>query len=84
MDRTGHKSSAMVNRYRRVARTILKAGLPPPTALHLAIPGVAAANTAADAAAEPKKEDTSATATVSKHTSKGLIAQSVELRTFNP
>jgi integrase len=84
MDRTGHKSSTMVNRYRRVARTVAEAGLGSPTPLHLAIPELAAAFTAANAAAERKK------AGPKKHVSDrnqkiiGPIAQSVELRTFNP
>jgi hypothetical protein len=38
MDRTGHTSSVMVNRYRRVARTVAEAGLGSPMPLHAAIP----------------------------------------------
>ena len=38
MDRTGHRSSAMVNRYRRVARTVAELGLGPLAPLNEAIP----------------------------------------------
>jgi hypothetical protein len=55
MDRTGHKSSVMVNRYRRAARTVAEAGLGSPTPLHLAIPEFAAAFTAANAAAKRER-----------------------------
>lgn len=50
-DRTGHKSSQMLNRYRRLARTWEEANLAAFTPLHLAVPELAAAFTAADAAA---------------------------------
>ena len=42
MDRTGHRSSAMVNRYRRVARTVEEAGLGNLDPLHVVIPELAA------------------------------------------
>ena len=84
MDRTGHKSSAMVNRYRRVARTVAEAGLGSPTPLHLAIPELAASFTAANAAAEPKKERPRKHVSDRNRKANGPIAQSVELRTFNP
>ena len=38
MDRTGHRSSVMVNRYRRVARTVAELGLGPLVPLHKALP----------------------------------------------
>ncbi len=38
MDRTGHRSSAMVNRYRRIARTVAELALGPLTRLDHAIP----------------------------------------------
>lgn len=50
-DRTGHKSSAMINRYRQTARTVHEAGLGDMAPLDQAIPEVAAAFTAANAAA---------------------------------
>ncbi len=87
MDRTGHKSSTMVNRYRRVARTVAEAGLGSPVPLHLAIPELgelAAAFTAANAAADTKKEIPKSRAGARKHKQNGLVAQLVELRTFNP
>jgi integrase len=84
MDRTGHKSSVMVNRYRRVARTVAEAGLGSPVPLHLAIPELAAAFTAANAAATTKKGLPKRGASDSNSKSSGPIAQSVELRTFNP
>ncbi len=82
MDRTGHRSSAMVNRYRRVARTVTEAGLDAPTPLHQAIPEFAAAFTAADAAADAKQERQERSVSSRKSNSIGLIAQLVELRTF--
>jgi hypothetical protein len=39
-DRTGHRLSATINRYRRRARNVLEAGLGSLTALDLAIPDV--------------------------------------------
>jgi hypothetical protein len=84
MDRTGHKSSAMVNRYRRVARTVAEARAGSPTPLHLAIPELAAAFTAANAAAEVKKETPERSPSVRNRKTNGPVAQSVELRTFNP
>jgi hypothetical protein len=50
-DRTGHRSRTMINRYRRVARTVAEARLGDLVPLHLAIPELATANTAANAAA---------------------------------
>jgi hypothetical protein len=50
----------------------------------LAFPEVAAVNAAANAAAESKKEDAKRSVSSRKRTGNGLIAQSVELRTFNP
>src|SRR5262249_5816753 len=44
--RTGHKSSAMINRYRRRARNLVEAGLGDLTPLDEANPEVAAANAA--------------------------------------
>lgn len=41
-DRTGHRSSVMVNRYRRVARTAAELGLGALTPLHRAIPEIRA------------------------------------------
>jgi integrase len=84
MDRTGHKSSIMVNRYRRVARTVAEARLGEPLPLHAVVPELAAVFAAANAAAKlgrpAKKQRTS-----KRHvTRNGPIAQSVELRTFNP
>jgi integrase len=84
MDRTGHRSSHMVNRYRRVARTVAEAELGDLTPLDEAIPEVAAASTAAEAAARPKALDEKPHRTYRKHVANGPIAQSVELRTFNP
>ena len=84
MDRTGHKSSTMVNRYRRVARTVAEARAGSPTPLHLAIPELAAAFTAANAAAETKKETPRRSVSARNRKTNGPVAQSVELRTFNP
>jgi integrase len=84
MDRTGHKSSTMVNRYRRVARTVAEARLGEPLPLHLAIPEFAAAFTAANAAAKPGRKGESRRRSSRPVTRNGSIAQSVELRTFNP
>ena len=84
MDRTGHRSSMMVNRSRRVARTMAEAELGDLVPLDVAIPEIAAALTAADAAAAAKGVDEERRSTYRKHVSIGPIAQSVELRTFNP
>jgi hypothetical protein len=84
MDRTGHKSSVTVNRYRRVARTVAEAGLGSPVPLHLAIPEIGAAFAAADAAAARKEALPKRSASGSNSNASGPIAQSVELRTFNP
>jgi integrase len=84
MDRTGHKSSTMVNRYRRVARTAAEAGVGRPVPLHLAVPELAAAFTAANAAAKGEKKGQRRRRSARNHTASGSIAQSVELRTFNP
>jgi len=84
MDRTGHKSSTMVNRYRRVARTVAEAGLGSPVPLHMALPEFAAAFTAANAAAKGRKRTPRRRASARNQKVSGPIAQSVELRTFNP
>ncbi len=83
MDRTGHRSSQMVNRYRRVARTVAEADLGDLTPLNEAVPEIAAANLAANAAAKPNLLDERRDVTNQNDVSSGLIAQSVELRTFN-
>jgi integrase len=82
-DRTGHRSSAMINRYRRKARSVVEARLGSLTPLDQAIPEVAS-NAAANAAADSEKLDEETTAKLAKLQQLGLIAQSVELRTFNP
>lgn len=82
-DRTGHKSSQQINGYRRVARTVAEAGLGDLAALFAAIPECAATLMAAKLAAKPKQVDGRAAVKYRKHPVKGLIAQSVELRTFN-
>jgi len=84
MDRTGHKTSQMVNRYRRVARTVVEAGLGDLTPLDEAIPEIAGAKTAAVVAAEPKGVESEDESKYRKHVVNGPIAQLVELRTFNP
>jgi hypothetical protein len=68
----------MVNRYRRVARTVVEAGLGNLVPFDQAIPEVAAANTAADSKRETRKRRSS----TRNNTAIGLIAQLVELRTF--
>jgi len=83
-DRTGHRSSTMINRYRRVARTVLEAQLGDLLPLHDAIPEIAAASTAAEAAARPNSVDQEQHPTYRNNVTFGPIAQSVELRTFNP
>ncbi len=57
MDRTGHRSSVMVNRYRRVARTMAEAELGDLVPLDEAIPEIAAALAAVEAAATAEKVD---------------------------
>ncbi len=83
-DRTGHKSSTMINRYRRRARGVVEAGLGSLTPLDVAIPEVAAALAAADAAAKPETAPEKQATKARNRKAKGPIAQSVELRTFNP
>ena len=56
-DRTGHKSSQMINRYRRAARSVEEMGLGWLAPLDAAIPELAAANPAADTAAAPEAEE---------------------------
>lgn len=46
-DRTGRKSSTMINTYRQTARTVHEAGLGDVAPLDVAIPEVAAASAAA-------------------------------------
>ena len=46
----------LVNRYRRVARTVLEAGLPSPSPWHGATPEFAAGKVAAEVAAAPRKD----------------------------
>jgi integrase len=53
-DRTGHRSSLMINRYRRRARNVVEAGLGFLSPLDQAIPEVAAATRQRDAAADTK------------------------------
>ena len=84
MDRTGHRSSHMVNRYRRVARTVAEAELGDLAPLNEAIPEIAAAFAAAEAAAGAKGVDEKRSSKYRKHVANGPIAQLVELRTFNP
>jgi hypothetical protein len=83
MGRTGYKSRALVNRYRRVARTVLEAGLPSPAPLHGAIAEFAAALTAANAAADQKKGRPRQYVSTRNRRHYGPVAQSAELRTFN-
>jgi len=85
MDRTGHRSSHMVNRYRRVARTVAEAELGDLVPLADAIPeATAAVKAAAETAAATKGVDGKAQRRYRNPATKGPIAQSVELRTFNP
>lgn len=85
MDRTGHRSSVMVNRYRRVARTVAEAQLGDLLPLGEALPEACAAiKAAAEAAAATKGLDEKAERRYRNTATKGPIAQSVELRTFNP
>lgn len=72
--RTGHKSS-VINGYRRAARSASELGLGWLNALDRALPETRSelALTGSTAAPKPAKPKTS-----------GSIAQSVELRTFNP
>jgi len=87
MDRTGHRSSHMVNRYRRVARTVEESGLGDLVPLVQALPEsaeIATAEVEAVAVAEPKSDAPNPVSTSRNHKSFGPIAQSVELRTFNP
>ncbi len=53
-DRTAHRTVSMLDRYRRAARTLEELNAGPLVALDLAIPELAAANTAALAAADLK------------------------------
>lgn len=85
-DRTGHRSSHMVNRYRRVARTVLEAELGDLTPLDEAIPEFAATSNGCEVAAEvaaAKGVDGRTPRMYWRKRNNGPIAQSVELRTFN-
>ncbi len=84
MDRTGHRSSAMLNRYRRVARTVAEARLGDLAPLDRAIPEVADAKESALASAAAEETPRRQGPSSRKQQRNGSIAQSVELRTFNP
>ena len=56
MDRTGHRSSAMVNRYRRIARTVAELALGPLTRLDHAIPETGTKPTPPSRRTLPKKD----------------------------
>jgi hypothetical protein len=74
----------MVNRYRRVARTVAEARLGDLAPLDEAIPELAAAKVAAQVAADAEEGTTKQDVSTQNNVRNGLIAQSVELRTFNP
>ena len=83
-DRTGHRSSLMINRYRRRARNVVEAGLGSLAPWNAAIPDVAPASRQWDAAADTKEVDEGRGLKIPEASLIGPVAQSAELWTFNP
>jgi integrase len=84
-DRTGHRSSAMINRYRRAARTASELGVGWLEPLDHVIPELAkAAQGGPQGGPQRRTAGQTRGSKVSRSQAKGSIAQSAELRIFNP
>jgi hypothetical protein len=75
----------MINRYRRAARSVTELGLGSLAPLDQGVPELAELQAAGDSiASNPEEEDEVESENVSDSGYFGPVAQSVELRTFNP
>ena len=83
-DRTGHGSSVMINRYRRVARTVVESRLGDLIQLGQGLPEVAAATLRADVAAESENSGRKSDVSVLEETRRAEVAEWQTQRIQNP